>query len=116
MIFSITGQTSKLITDGSTTKIAAASTLPQEYGHGYARPEKFPTRMVTYKAVATTGDKDVRATLDQNPNTTGFQQRVWYFTVRGAIRSQQGSAAVARDRGLWAPALPLPVVIRQTVW
>jgi hypothetical protein len=45
MVSSITGQTSKLITDGSTTKIAAASTLQQEHEHGYARPEKLPTRM-----------------------------------------------------------------------
>ena len=38
MVSSITGQTSMLITDGSTTKIAAASTLQQEHGDGYARP------------------------------------------------------------------------------
>jgi hypothetical protein len=63
------------------------------------------------------GDKDVRATPGSEPQyKLGLQQSVWYFTVRRAIRSQQGSAAVSRDRSLWAQALPLPDLIRQTVW
>ena len=38
---------------------------------------------VTYKAVVTTGAKDVAGNqLDQNPTKAGLQQKVWTFTVR----------------------------------
>jgi hypothetical protein len=37
---------------------------------------------VTYKAVVTTGAKDVAGNpLDQNPTAAGLQQKVWLFTV-----------------------------------
>ena len=40
-------------------------------------------RGVTYKAVVTTGAKDVAGNqLDQNPTKIGLQQKVWSFTVR----------------------------------
>jgi hypothetical protein len=40
-------------------------------------------RGVTYKAVVSTGAKDVAGNpLDQNPTKAGLQQKVWTFTVR----------------------------------
>jgi Bacterial Ig-like domain len=37
---------------------------------------------VSYKAVVTTGAKDVAGNpLDQNTTTTGLQQKLWLFTV-----------------------------------
>jgi hypothetical protein len=40
-------------------------------------------RGATYKAVVTTGAKDlVGNALDQDPSVTGNQQKVWSFTIR----------------------------------
>ena len=78
ILLSITGQNFKLFTDGSTTKIAAAAiTVTAKLS-----PNQDLTSGVTYKAVGTTGDKDVAGNrLDQDSSTTGLQQRVWLLMV-----------------------------------
>jgi hypothetical protein len=79
---SINSQTFKLFKKGTTTKIAAVS-----YGASTdtatLEPNQALTSGVTYKAVVTTGAKDLAGNpLDQNPIIPGSQQMAWFFTVR----------------------------------
>jgi hypothetical protein len=78
--------TFKLFKEGSTTAITAsvsydpiskkATLNPYPYSHERLEPE------VTYKAVVTTGAKDLAGNaLDQNPTLTGNQNKVWFFKV-----------------------------------
>ena len=79
---SITGQTFKLFKQGSTTKIAAAVSYSASTDTAVLNPTDALQRANTYKAVVTTGAKDVAGNpLDQNSSTTGLQQKVWSFTV-----------------------------------
>jgi arylsulfatase A-like enzyme len=88
MVSSINTQTFKLFKRGSTTKIAATVGYPDPDSNSSPYTAKLdPTNSlrsgVTYKAVVTTGAKDVAGNqLDQNPTTTGLQQKAWLFTVR----------------------------------
>jgi hypothetical protein len=71
----ITRQTFKLTKKGSTTKIAAAISYDASTDTATLNPDRDLTRGVTYKAVVTTGAKD----LAGNPLA---QQYKWFFTVR----------------------------------
>jgi Tol biopolymer transport system component len=80
---SINGQTFKLFRTGSTTKVGASV----RYSAGTHKATLNPTNSLrggaTYRAVVTTGAKDLAGNqLDQNSNLSGLQQKVWFFTVR----------------------------------
>ena len=79
----ITANTFKLFKKGTTTKIAAAEpTYDAATKTATLDPTTSLRRGVTYKAVVTTGVKDTAGNpLDQNPTTTGLQQKAWLFTV-----------------------------------
>jgi Bacterial Ig-like domain len=78
----INGQTFKLFKKGSTTQIAAQVSYSVSTRTAKLDPTNNLRRGVTYKAVVTTGAKDLAGNqLDQNTKTTGLQQKVWYFTV-----------------------------------
>jgi hypothetical protein len=78
----INGQTFKLFKQGSTTKIAAQVSYSASTRTAKLDPTNNLIRGVTYKAVVTTGAKDLAGNrLDQNTKTTGLRQKVWYFTV-----------------------------------
>jgi len=82
MASSITSKTFKLLVKGSTTKIAAAVSYEASTDTATLDPTNPLQRGVTYKAVVSTGAKDVAGNpLDQNTTTTGLQQKAWYFTV-----------------------------------
>jgi subtilisin-like proprotein convertase family protein len=84
----INGSTFKLFRKGSTTKVSATITLEANLDAGGVNiatldPTNSLKRGVTYKAVVTTGAKDLAGNrLDQNPTLTGLQQKVWTFTVK----------------------------------
>jgi CSLREA domain-containing protein len=84
MASSITGQTFKLFKKGSTTKIGAAVTYSASTDTATLNPTNNLNRGVTYKAVVTTGAKDLAGNrLDQNSTPTdGLQQKAWTFTVK----------------------------------
>jgi N-acetylglucosamine-6-sulfatase len=78
----ITGKTFKLFKKGSTTKLAAAVSYAASTDMAILDPTNSLRSGVTYKAVVTTGAKDLAGNpLDQNTTKTGSQQKVWYFTV-----------------------------------
>jgi hypothetical protein len=80
---SINANTFKLLKKGTTTKIAAAISYDASTDTASLNPNQDLTRRVTYKAVITTGVKDLGGnSLDQNSTTTGSQQMAWFFTVR----------------------------------
>ena len=65
----------------STTKITAAVTYDAIRNTATLDPTNSLRSRPTYKALVTTGTKDlVGNPLDQNP-TTGLQQKAWSFTV-----------------------------------
>jgi N-acetylglucosamine-6-sulfatase len=79
---SINGQTFKLFEKGSTTKIAAAISYSASTDTATLDPTNSLRRGITYKAVVTTGAKDVAGNpLDQNPTILGLQQKTWSFTT-----------------------------------
>ena len=76
IIFSTTGQGFTLFTDGSVTKIAAAASYAASTDTAKPSPNQIPTRGVTYKALVSTGAKDVAGnSLDQN-SSTSLQHKV----------------------------------------
>jgi hypothetical protein len=82
----IDGTTFKLFKKGSTTKIAA--TVSYDTSTRTATLNPFGSTMTrlargtTYKAVVTTGAKDLAGNqLDQNPTLDGLQQKTWFFTT-----------------------------------
>jgi hypothetical protein len=87
---SIDGTTFKLTKKGSTTKIGAVvKYFPDDSStatfdpRATLDPNSSLRSRVTYKAVVTTGAKDAESnSLDQDPTTTGLQQKTWLFTVR----------------------------------
>lgn len=80
---SINGKTFKLFEKGTTTKIAAVVSYDASTDTAILDPSSSLRAGVTYKAVVTTGAKDVEGnSLDQKPTTTGLQQKAWLFTVR----------------------------------
>jgi hypothetical protein len=82
MASSINTTTFKLMEQGSTTKIAATVTYQASTDTATLDPTSSLKRGVTYKAVVTTGAKDVAGNpLDQNSSIAGLQQKMWVFTV-----------------------------------
>ena len=80
---SINGTTFKLFKKGSTTKIGASVVYDASTDTATLDPTNSLVSGVTYKAVVTTGAKDLAGNpLDQNSTTTGSQQMAWFFTVR----------------------------------
>jgi hypothetical protein len=85
LVSSITDKTFKLFKKGTTTKIAAKVSYDPTTRTATLDPFGSSTTLLargtTYKAVVTTGAKDVAGNqLDQSP-TTGLQQKAWTFTV-----------------------------------
>jgi hypothetical protein len=87
---SINGKTFKLTKKGSTTKIGAVvqyfpddpATTDTVEARATLDPKNSLRSGVTYKAVVTTGGKDLAGnSLDQDSDTTGLQQMAWFFTV-----------------------------------
>jgi arylsulfatase A-like enzyme len=82
MVSSINATTFKLFQRGSTTKIEATLTYDASTDTATLDPTSSLRSGVTYKAVVTTGAKDVVGNpLDQNSTTTGLQKKAWLFTV-----------------------------------
>jgi Bacterial Ig-like domain len=82
MASSINGTTLKLFKKGSTTKIGAAVSHDGTTKKATLDPTNNLRLGTTYKAVVTTGAKDLAGLqLDQNTTTAGSQQKVWSFTV-----------------------------------
>ena len=84
---SINGTTFKLFKKGSTTQIAATVSYPAPTTrtatlNPFGSTKTRLARGTTYKAVVTTGAKDLAGNfLDQNPTLDGLQQKTWYFTT-----------------------------------
>jgi len=86
MASSIDGTTFKLFKKGSTTKIAATVSYDPKTRIATLNPFGLTTtrlaRGTTYKAVVTTGAKDMAGNqFDQNPTLAGLQQKTWFFTT-----------------------------------
>jgi len=86
MASSINGTTFKLFKKGSTTKIAATVSYDPKTRTATLDPfGSTTTRLATgttYKAVVTTGAKDLAGNqLDQDPSLAGLQQKTWLFTT-----------------------------------
>ena len=87
MASSIDGTTFKLFKKGSTTKISAKVSYPDPTNRTATLNPFDPTttslaRGTTYKAVVTTGAKDLAGNqLDQDPTLDGLQQKTWFFTT-----------------------------------
>jgi arylsulfatase A-like enzyme len=82
MASSINGTTFKFFEHGSTTKIAATVGYQPSTDTATLVPTNYLQSGVTYKAVVSTGAKDVAGNpLDQNTTTAGLQQKAWLFTV-----------------------------------
>jgi hypothetical protein len=75
LVSSITGKTFKLFKQGSTTKLAATVSYDEATDTATLNPTNNLSRGATYKAVVTTGAKD----LASNPLA---QQYGWFFTIR----------------------------------
>jgi len=79
---SINSQTFKLFEKGSTTKITATISYSASTDTATLDPTNSLRRGIIYKAVVTTGAKDVAGNpLDQNPTILGLQQKTWSFTT-----------------------------------
>jgi N-acetylglucosamine-6-sulfatase len=82
MAFSITSKTFKLLENGSTTKVGATVSYDGSTHTATLDPSGSLKSGVGYKAVVSTGAKDVAGNpLDQNISTPGLQQKAWLFTV-----------------------------------
>jgi hypothetical protein len=83
MASSINATTFKLFKKGSTTKIAAAVSYSAATHKAKLNPTNSLQKGLTYRAVVTTGVKDLAGnSLDQNSSKSGSQPKVWFFTVR----------------------------------
>ena len=80
-----TFQLFKVNADGSTTQITNVTVSKSTDGlkatlNPFGTSTTLLAKSTRYKAVVTAGAKDVAGTpLDQNPTTTGNQEKVWYF-------------------------------------
>jgi hypothetical protein len=80
---SINRNTFELFKAGTTTRIGATVNYDQMGGRALLNPNSNLKPGTRYKAVMTTGAKDLSGNgLDQNPNVTGSQQKTWFFTTR----------------------------------
>src|SRR5215204_409762 len=83
MASSINGTTFKLFKKGSTTKLSASVSYDGATKKATLDPTNNLRLGTTYKAVVSTGAKDMAGLqLDQNTTTTGLQQKAWLFTIR----------------------------------
>ena len=83
MASSINATTFKLFRKGSTTKLSAAVRYDAATRKATLDPTNNLRLGTTYKALVSTGAKDVAGNpLDQTSTTTGLQQKTWLFTVR----------------------------------
>ena len=73
----------KLYKKGCTTAIRATLTYDPATKSAVLNPSANLQLGATYKAVVTTGARDLSGNaLDQNPSVAGNQMKAWYFTVR----------------------------------
>jgi hypothetical protein len=80
---SINATTFKLFKKGSTTKLGAAVSYSAATHKAKLNPTNSLQKGATYKALVTTGAKDLAGeSLDQNRTKSGSQPKVWFFTVR----------------------------------
>jgi subtilisin-like proprotein convertase family protein len=80
---SVNRNTFQLFKAGKTTRIGATVNYDKMSGRALLDPNSSLRPKTRYKAVVTTGAKDLSGNaLDQNPNVTGNQQKVWFFTTR----------------------------------
>jgi hypothetical protein len=78
----INATTFKLLEGGSTTRLPAAISYSTSTDTATLDPTNPLRAGVTYKAVVTTGAKDLAGNpLDQNTTKIGLQQKAWFFTV-----------------------------------
>lgn len=83
LVSSINGNTFKLTRKGSTTQLPATISYDAATDTATLDPTSSLQRRVTYKAVVTTGAKDLAGnSLNQNSTVTGSPQMAWLFTVR----------------------------------
>jgi hypothetical protein len=83
MTSSINGTTFKLFKKGTTTKLSATVSYDGATKKATLNPTNNLRLGTTYKAVVSTGAKDVAGnSLDQISTTTGLDQKTWLFTVR----------------------------------
>ena len=79
----------KVNADGTTTRVTNAPVTPSADGLSatldpYGSSDNRLAKNTKYKAVVTTGAKDVAGNaLDQNPSKEGNQQKSWHFTTGG---------------------------------
>ena len=77
----------KVNADGSTTQVTNVAVTPRTDGleatlDPFGGSASLLSRNATYKGVITTGAKDAAGNLlDQQPTTTGLQQKTWSFTT-----------------------------------
>ena len=72
----------KLYKKGSTTALTATVSYDAATNKAVLNPSANLERRATYKAVITTGAKDLAGNaLDQDQSVTGNQMKVWYFTI-----------------------------------
>ena len=80
---SINTNTIKLFKAGATTPLAAVVSYDASTKKAVLNPNANLQRGAKYKAVVTTGTKDLAGNrLDQNTTLSGNQQKTWFFTVR----------------------------------
>ena len=80
---SINRNTFELFKAGTTTKIGATVNYDGMGGRALLNPNSNLRPGTKYKAVVTTGAKDLSGNgLDQNPGAAGNQQKVWFFTTK----------------------------------
>ena len=80
---SINRNTFELFKAGTTTKIGATVNYDGMGGRALLNPNANLRPGTKYKAVVTTGAKDLSGNeLDQNPGAAGNQQKVWFFTTK----------------------------------
>jgi Bacterial Ig-like domain len=83
MASTINKSTFKLFKKGSTTKVSAAVGYDAATDKATLNPTKALQKGATYKAVVTSGAKDLAGNpLDQNTAKAGLQQKRWVFTVK----------------------------------
>jgi hypothetical protein len=76
-------QTFKLFKKGSTTKVSAIVSYAASSDRATLDPTNSLKAGATYKAVVTTGAKDLAGNgLDQSSTLSGLQQKAWTFKVR----------------------------------
>ena len=79
----ISGTTFKLLRAGTTTVIGAVVSYDATAKKATLNPNANLRLGTKYKAVVTTGAKDLAGNrLDQNSTTAGLQQKAWTFTIR----------------------------------